>query len=118
MPGVLSARWAGAHGDDDANLQLLLGQTADVPQDRRGAAFVCAAVAVYPDGLELVEEGMMPGRLAHARAGTNGFGYDPIFVAIGQTVTNGELEPAAKDAISHRGQALRALVVEMVRRGI
>jgi XTP/dITP diphosphohydrolase len=109
MPGVLSARWAGRHGDDDANLRLVLAQLADTPDDRLGAEFVCAAALVGPND-ETVVEGRMPGRLVREPRGANGFGYDPIFVAAGFTVTNGELDPARKDAISHRGQALRALV--------
>jgi XTP/dITP diphosphohydrolase len=108
MPGVLSARWSGRHGDDEANLQLVLAQLADIPDERRGATFVCAAALVGSDG-ETVVEGRMAGRLVHAPRGSNGFGYDPIFVADGFDVTNGELDPARKDAISHRGQALRAL---------
>lgn len=110
MPGVLSARWAGAGKDDTANLQLVLEQLADVPDERRGAAFVCAAALVTPAGAETVVEGRMLGRVIREPRGGNGFGYDPIFVAHGRTLTNGELPPAEKDAISHRGQALRALV--------
>jgi len=108
MPGVLSARWAGRHGDDEANLRLVLAQLADTPDDRLGASFVCAAALAGPDG-ENVVEGRMPGRLVREPRGNNGFGYDPIFVADGFDVTNGELAPEQKDAISHRGQALRAL---------
>jgi XTP/dITP diphosphohydrolase len=108
MPGVLSARWAGAHGDDTANLRLVLAQLADTPDDRLGAAFVCAAALVGP-GREWVAEGRMPGRLVREPRGTNGFGYDPIFVADGYDRTNAELAPEEKDAISHRGQALREL---------
>ena len=108
MPGVLSARWAGRHGDDEANLRLVLAQLADTPDERLGAAFVCAVALVGPGG-ETVVEGRMPGRLVREPRGDNGFGYDPIFVADGFDVTNGELAPEQKDAISHRGQALRAL---------
>jgi XTP/dITP diphosphohydrolase len=108
MPGVLSARWAGRHGDDEANLRLVLAQLADTPDERLGAAFVCAAALVGPAG-ETVVEGRMPGRLVRTPRGANGFGYDPIFVAAGLDLTNGELDPARKDEISHRGQALRAL---------
>jgi XTP/dITP diphosphohydrolase len=110
MPGVLSARWAGHGKDDVANLRLVLDQLADVPDERRGAAFVCVAALVTPAGTEAVAEGRMPGRVVHEPRGTNGFGYDPIFVASGKQVTNGELPPAEKDAISHRGKALRALL--------
>lgn len=109
MPGIFSARWAGGHGDDTANLKLVLAQTSDVDDEHRGAAFVCAAVLVHPDGREFVVEETMPGRLIREPRGSNGFGYDPIFVADGQAVTNAELEPAEKDAISHRGKAFRAL---------
>lgn len=108
-PGIFSARWAGSHGDDAANLRLLLDQVADVPDAHRGARFVCAAAAVTPDGREVVEIGQLRGALVREARGDNGFGYDPIFVADGQQLTNGELEPAAKNEISHRGQAFRAL---------
>jgi XTP/dITP diphosphohydrolase len=110
MPGVLSARWAGKSKDDDANLQLVLEQLADTPDERLGATFVCAAALVTPAGAENVVEGRMPGRLVREPRGTNGFGYDPIFVADGFDVTNAELPPAEKDLISHRGKALRALL--------
>lgn len=111
-PGVFSARWSGRHGDDAANLQLLLDQLADVPAEHRGARFVCAAVAVWPDGREAVETGELRGVLTFAPRGTNGFGYDPIFEV--QTPdgprTTAELDPARKHEISHRGRAFRALV--------
>jgi XTP/dITP diphosphohydrolase len=110
MPGVLSARWAGKSKDDDANLQLVLEQLADTPDERLGATFVCAAALVTPAGAENVVEGRMPGRLVREPRGTNGFGYDPIFVADGFDITNAELPPEEKDAISHRGKALRALL--------
>jgi XTP/dITP diphosphohydrolase len=109
MPGVFSARWAGRHGDDKANLDLLLGQISDVDDEHRGAAFVCAVALVLPGSKEHLVHGKMPGRLIRAPRGDGGFGYDPIFVAEGNTKTNAELDPAAKDTISHRGQALRAL---------
>ncbi|HEY3693531.1 MAG TPA: RdgB/HAM1 family non-canonical purine NTP pyrophosphatase [Pseudonocardiaceae bacterium] len=115
MPGVLSARWAGRHGDDAANLQLVLDQLADVPEDRRGAAFVCAAALAVPPGVdtpgaETVVRGHWRGTLTRAARGRNGFGYDPIFVPDGDRRTSAELEPAEKDALSHRGQALLALL--------
>jgi XTP/dITP diphosphohydrolase len=109
MPGVFSARWSGRHGDDKANLELLLRQLSDVDDEQRGAAFVAAVALVLPGGKEHLVHGKMPGRLLRAPRGTGGFGYDPIFVAEGHTLTSAELEPAAKDAISHRGQALRAM---------
>jgi XTP/dITP diphosphohydrolase len=109
MPGVLSARWAGRHGDDDANLQLVLAQVGDVPDARRAAAFVCAAAAVTPDGRELVVQGRLPGTLTREPRGRNGFGYDPIFVPEGEHRTTAEMTAEEKDAISHRGRAFRAL---------
>jgi XTP/dITP diphosphohydrolase len=109
MPGVFSARWAGGHGDDHANLNLVLAQISDVDDAHRGARFVCAAALVLPDGREFTVSGEMPGHLARAPRGTNGFGYDPIFVPEGLSITSAEMEPADKDAISHRGKAFRAL---------
>jgi len=109
MPGVFSARWSGRQGDDKVNLELGLAQVVDVPDPLRGAAFVGAAALVLPDGREGTVEGEMRGRLVRAPRGSGGFGYDPIFVAAGQTRTNAELSPAEKDAISHRGKAFRAL---------
>jgi XTP/dITP diphosphohydrolase len=120
MPGVLSARWSGRHGDDDANTALLLGQLADVPDERRGAAFVCAAAVVTPDGDEHVIERQWRGRLVREKRGSNGFGYDPVFVPEGLDVTSAQLEPEEKDARSHRGQAFAALVpvvAEVLARG-
>jgi len=109
MPGVLSARWAGQHGDDRANLQLLLAQVADVPDARLGARFVCAAALVVPTGCEWVVTGQVEGRLIRTPRGSGGFGYDPIFQPDGFTETTAEMTPDAKDAISHRGRAFRAL---------
>jgi XTP/dITP diphosphohydrolase len=109
-PGVFSARWSGRHGDDAANLDLLLAQLGDVPDDRRGAHFACAAVLALPDGGERVVEGRLTGTLLRARRGTGGFGYDPIFLPDGEARTTAELAPDEKDAISHRGRAFRGLV--------
>ena len=109
MPGIRSARWAGRHGDDLANLELLLAQVDDLPDARRGAQFVCAAAFVAPDGSELVAEGVLAGSLLRSPRGTNGFGYDPIFVPAGAQRTTAEMTPDEKDAISHRGRAFRAL---------
>ena len=114
MPGVLSARWSGRHGDDAANLRLLLAQLTDVPDERRGAYFACAAALALPDGGERVSEGTVHGRLVRAPRGTNGFGYDPIFVPDGEERTTAEMSPGEKDAISHRGRAFRALVPAIV----
>ena len=108
-PGIFSARWAGRHGDDAANLDLLLNQLSDVPDEHRGAAFVCAAAYALPDGRAEVVLGELRGTLVREPRGTNGFGYDPVFVPSGYDVTSAELPPEEKDAISHRGQAFRAL---------
>lgn len=108
-PGIFSARWAGRHGDDRANLELLLAQLADLPERHRGAAFVCAAALVTPGGLEHVETGRLAGTLLTAPRGSGGFGYDPILRPEGEERSCAELSPAEKNAISHRGQAFRAL---------
>ena len=110
MPGVLSARWAGRHGDDVANLELVLAQSTDIPEHRRGAAFVCVAALVVPGADDVVVRGEWRGALTRAARGRNGFGYDPIFVPDGELRTSAELDPAQKDAVSHRGRALRALL--------
>ncbi|MGI9064054.1 MAG: RdgB/HAM1 family non-canonical purine NTP pyrophosphatase [Pseudonocardiaceae bacterium] len=110
MPGVLSARWAGRHGDDAANLRLVLDQLVDVPDERRGAAFVCAAALVVPGADEHVVRGEWRGSLVRAPRGANGFGYDPVFVPEGERRTSAQLAPVEKDAASHRGRALRALL--------
>jgi XTP/dITP diphosphohydrolase len=109
MPGIFSARWSGRHGDDAANLALLLGQLSDVPDRRRGAAFHCAAAIALPDGTERVVEGTIEGTIIREPRGTNGFGYDPVFVPLGYQVTTAEMPSQEKDAISHRGRALQAL---------
>lgn len=109
MPGVLSARWAGGHGDDRANLELVLAQVADVPDTRLGAQFVCAAALVAPDSREWVVTGQVAGRLIRVPRGSGGFGYDPIFLPDGFDQTTAEMTAEAKDAISHRGRAFRAL---------
>lgn len=108
-PGIFSALWSGKHGADRENLELLLAQMADIRDPHRGAAFVCAAVLVTPDGKETVEVRELRGRLTTEPTGANGFGYDPIFIADGQSVTNAELSPEVKNEISHRGLAFRAL---------
>jgi XTP/dITP diphosphohydrolase len=114
MPGVLSARWSGLPKADrgvrdNANNRLLLAQMADMPDNKRQAEFRCAVAFVLPDGTEHLEIGVLRGRLLREPHGRGGFGYDPIFLADGQKVSNGELSSAAKDAISHRGAALRAI---------
>lgn len=112
MPGVLSARWSGRHGDDVANYELLLAQTNDVPDGRRSAAFVSACALVYgpADGDHVVVRGEWPGVLAREPRGDGGFGYDPIFIPEGETRSAAQLTAAEKDAASHRGRALASLV--------
>jgi XTP/dITP diphosphohydrolase len=113
MPGVLSARWSGRHGDDSANTALLLAQLGDVPDERRGAAFVSACALVYGAGdarNETVVRGRWPGSIARFPRGDGGFGYDPVFLPSGSDRTAAELTPEQKDAVSHRGRALALLV--------
>ncbi|WP_430331964.1 RdgB/HAM1 family non-canonical purine NTP pyrophosphatase [Rhodococcus sp. ACT016] len=110
MPGVLSARWSGGHGDDDANTALLLGQLSDVPAERRGAAFVSACALAIPGAETVVVRGEWRGRIVRESRGENGFGYDPVFEPEGEQRTSAELSPQEKDAASHRGRALAQLV--------
>jgi XTP/dITP diphosphohydrolase len=112
-PGVFSARWAGTRGQDRANLELLLGQLYDVPDEHRSAAFVCAAVLALPDGTVVVREGRMPGSLTREPRGDNGFGYDPILLVEGDSRTSAELTFEEKNAISHRGKAFGALAADL-----
>ncbi|MGH3420710.1 MAG: RdgB/HAM1 family non-canonical purine NTP pyrophosphatase [Streptosporangiaceae bacterium] len=109
MPGIFSARWSGVHGDDKANLDLLLAQIADVPDERRQANFTCAAALARPDGSSHVVLGRVDGRLIREPKGSGGFGYDPIFVPDGYDRTTAEMSAEEKDAISHRGKAFRAI---------
>ena len=113
-PGVLSARWSGATENvDQANLELVLEQISEVDERNRGAHFMCAAVAVFPDGTELIATGKMHGSLLRKPQGSNGFGYDPIFVPTGFTKTTAEMSASEKDAISHRGIALKDLALKI-----
>lgn len=116
-PGIFSARWAGSHGDDQANLQLLLNQLSDVTDPHRGAAFVCAAVLLLPSGKTYLGNGVMGGRLTTKPRGKNGFGYDPIFVADAQNGTemrtNAQLSAKDKNAISHRANAFRQIAPQL-----
>lgn len=108
-PGIFSARWAGRHGDDRANLDLLLAQLGDIAPEHRRARFVCAAALVTPEGVERVVRGELVGTLLTAPRGDGGFGYDPILQPEGYDRSCAELSPEEKNAISHRGQAFRAL---------
>ncbi|MBO3142523.1 RdgB/HAM1 family non-canonical purine NTP pyrophosphatase [Dermatophilus congolensis] len=112
-PGVFSARWSGKHGDDQANLDLLLAQIADVPDEHRAAAFVCAAALVLPDGRSAVRMGRFTGTIVREPRGTNGFGYDPILLVDGDTRTSAELSPQEKNERSHRGKAFAALAADL-----
>ncbi|MFD6161839.1 RdgB/HAM1 family non-canonical purine NTP pyrophosphatase [Nocardia sp. NPDC060256] len=110
MPGVLSARWSGRHGDDAANNALLLAQLGDVPDERRGARFVSTCALVVPDGAEIVVRGEWPGTVGRKPLGDGGFGYDPLFIPEGGDTSAAQLTPAEKDAVSHRGRALTQLL--------
>ncbi|MFI6349497.1 RdgB/HAM1 family non-canonical purine NTP pyrophosphatase [Streptomyces sp. NPDC050560] len=109
-PGIFSARWAGRHGDDKANLDLLLAQLGDIDAPHRAAHFACAAALALPDGTERVVHGTLRGTLRHIPEGTGGFGYDPVLQPDGESRTCAELSAEEKNAISHRGKAFRALV--------
>src|SRR5690625_2614162 len=114
-PGIFSARWAGTHGDDEANNNLLLAQLADIDHPHRGAAFVCAAAFATPQGERHVEFGELAGDLTFEPRGDNGFGYDPIIEIAGMGKTAAELDSATKNEISHRGKAFRALAPHLAR---
>ncbi|MCS5480282.1 RdgB/HAM1 family non-canonical purine NTP pyrophosphatase [Corynebacterium sp. YIM 101645] len=117
MPGVLSARWSGRHGDDEANNALLLGQMAHVPDGRRACAFVSVCALVTPEGEEHVAEGRWEGTLLREPVGENGFGYDPLFLPADEIAagrSSAQLTPEEKNSLSHRGKAL-AQLVEVIR---
>jgi XTP/dITP diphosphohydrolase len=114
-PGIFSARWAGKHGDDEANLDLLLAQLADIADEHRAAHFACAAALALPDGTAVVREGRIDGTLLHARRGTNGFGYDPIFLPDGHDRTTAQMPAEEKNAISHRTRAFQALAKDLAK---
>lgn len=113
MPGIFSARWAGRHGADDANLDLLLAQMGDVPDGHRGAHFMCAAALARPDGITVVREGRIVGTLLRERRGDGGFGYDPVFLPDGHELTTAEMSAEEKNRISHRTLAFRALAGDL-----
>ncbi|MEB7504578.1 RdgB/HAM1 family non-canonical purine NTP pyrophosphatase [Arthrobacter koreensis] len=114
-PGIFSARWSGVHGNDQANLDLLLAQLSDIGPEHRGAAFICAAALAVPGGEDVVERGELRGTLLAEPRGTGGFGYDPILQPNGDTRSCAELSRPEKNAISHRGQAFRALLPAIIR---
>ena len=113
-PGIYSARWAGVHGDDRANVEKVLQQLADVPDEKRTAHFMCVASLVVPDGRHQVAEGRFEGHILHAPVGENGFGYDPIFQPLGLSISSAQMSAQEKDAMSHRGKSLRAIAPHVI----
>jgi XTP/dITP diphosphohydrolase len=113
-PGIFSARWAGEHGDDQANLKKVLDQLKDVPDEKRGAHFLCVASLVLPDGREQVAEGRFDGTILRTAVGTNGFGYDPIFQPLGLAISSAQMSADDKDLVSHRGKSLRAIAPHVI----
>lgn len=116
-PGIFSARWAGRHGNDKANCEKVLDELREVTDEDRGAHFICVAALVMPDGREKVTEGRFEGTILHSAIGDQGFGYDPIFLPRGMSISSAQLSAEEKDAISHRGKSLRAIaphVIEML----
>lgn len=113
-PGIYSARWAGTHGDDRANLEKVLDQLKDVPDENRTAYFICVAALVLPDGRQQVAEGRFEGHILHAPVGNNGFGYDPIFQPLGMSISSAQLSAEEKDLVSHRGKSLRLLAPHVI----
>jgi XTP/dITP diphosphohydrolase len=113
-PGIYSARWAGTHGDDRANLEKVLEQLKDVPDEKRTAYFICVATLVLPDGRQQVSEGRFEGHILHAPVGNNGFGYDPIFQPLGMSISSAQMGPEEKDLVSHRGKSLRSLAPHVI----
>lgn len=108
-PGVYSARWSGVHGDDAANVAKVLLELSDVPDEDRGAQFVCVIALAHPDGRSIVVRGEVEGVVRRNPIGNHGFGYDPIFQPDGYAITTAQMDPETKDAISHRGKALREI---------
>lgn len=108
-PGVYSARWSGVHGDDAANNRKVLAELVDVPATERGAQFVCVIALALPDGRNLTVRGEVTGSVRTEPIGEFGFGYDPIFQPDGYSITTAQMSPEEKDAISHRGKALREI---------
>lgn len=113
-PGIYSARWAGKHGDDRANLEKVLEQLKDVPDGARGAYFICLAALYLPNGESIIEEGRFYGSIRRSPVGDNGFGYDPIFTPNGMSISSAQMNAQEKDAVSHRGKALRAIAPKVL----
>lgn len=114
-PGIFSARWAGTHGDDQANLEKVLAQLQEVPDAQRSAHFICVAALYLPDGSTHCEEGKFHGWILKSPVGENGFGYDPIFQPDGLSISSAQMSAEEKDAMSHRGKALRAIAPHVMR---
>jgi XTP/dITP diphosphohydrolase len=113
-PGIFSARWAGKHGDDKANVEKVLNELKDVPDSKRGAYFICVAALVMPDGREQLAQGRFEGNILRTPVGNQGFGYDPIFAPLGMSISSAEMSAQEKDAVSHRGKALRAIAPHVI----
>ena len=113
-PGIFSARWAGNHGNDQANIEKLLEQLKDVPDNKRTAHFTCIASLVMPDGREQIAEGRFEGHILHAPVGENGFGYDPIFQPLGLSISSAQMSAQEKDLVSHRGKSLRSIAPHVI----
>ncbi len=113
-PGIFSARWAGTHGNDQANLEKVLDQLKAVPDEKRTARFMCVASLVLPDGREQVAEGRFEGHILHAPVGENGFGYDPIFQPLGLSISSAQMSAEEKDLVSHRGKSLRSIAPHVI----
>jgi XTP/dITP diphosphohydrolase len=113
-PGIFSARWAGKHGDDKANVEKVLDELKDVPDSKRGAYFICVAALVMPDGREQLAQGRFEGNILRAPVGNQGFGYDPIFAPLGMSISSAEMSAQEKDAVSHRGKSLRAIAPHVI----
>ena len=114
-PGIFSARWAGEHGNDQANLEKVLEQLKDVPDEKRTAHFMCVASLVLPDGRQEVAEGRFEGHILHAPVGENGFGYDPIFQPLGLSISSAQMSAEEKDLVSHRGKSLRSIAPHVIK---
>jgi XTP/dITP diphosphohydrolase len=114
-PGIFSARWAGDHGNDQANLEKVLEQLKDVPDEKRTAHFMCVASLVLPDGRQEVAEGRFEGHILHAPVGENGFGYDPIFQPLGLSISSAQMSAEEKDLVSHRGKSLRSIAPHVIK---
>jgi len=113
-PGIFSARYAGKHGDDNANLNKVLVELQGVEDTKRSAHFTCVTALVMPDGRKVTKTGEFHGFIAHVPVGEHGFGYDPIFIPQGSSITSAQMSPHEKDLRSHRGISLRAIAPHVI----